>query len=326
MIDLSIVIVTWNAKAVLLDCLESIDRQVRLRRDGGQIDIETLVVDNGSLDGSVGAVRERFPWAEVIALPENIGFAGGNNVGLRRAKGRHVVLLNSDTIVLHDSLEKCVRYLNSHPDVGIVGLQLLNPDGSKQNCIHNFPSLATEIVPKGLLETLFPRRFPSKRYHHSSPIEVEAVLGACLFARREVLDTIGLLPEDYFFFLEETDWCFRVKQAGWRVVHVPDAHVIHIFGVSTRKKVPAETRIEYHRSLYHFFRKNRGAPQTAVVVAFRTLKGILYVVVGGPPAVLSRRGRDRWWQDWKVLWWHMRGCPAREGLAQVRDPDAGGKK
>ena len=323
--DLSIVIVTWNARDVLLDCLASIDREVRSRSDESRIDTETLVVDNGSLDGSVGAVRERFPWAEVISLPENIGFAAGNNVGLRRAKGRHIVLLNSDTIVLHDSLEKCVRYLDAHPDVGIVGLQLLNPDGTKQNCIHNFPSLATEIVPKGLLEMLFPRQFPSKRYHHSSPVEVEAVLGACLFARREVVDVVGLLPEDYFFFLEETDWCFRVKQEGWRVVHVPDAHVIHIFGVSTRKKVPAETRIEYHRSLYHFFRKNRGVPQTVLVVAFRMLKGILYVVVGGPSAVLSRRSRDRWWQDWKVLSWHMHGCPPTEGLARVRDPDAGGK-
>jgi GT2 family glycosyltransferase len=326
MSDLSIVIVTWNAKEVLLDCLESIHREVHSRTDEGRIQTETLVVDNGSRDGSVAAVRERHPWAEVIALPENVGFGAGNNVGLRRAKGRHAVLLNSDTIVLPDALERCVRYLDAHPDVGVVGLQLLNPDRSKQNCIHNYPGLLTEIFPKGALETLFPGRYPSKRYRHPSPIEVEAVLGACLFVRREVLDSVGLLPEDYFFFLEETDWCFQIARAGWRVVHLPDARVIHIFGASTKKKVPAETRIEYHKSLYRFFRKNRGPLPALLILILRSLKAILYVVWGIPRALVYGRNRERWLQDCKVLRWHLRGCPENEGLARLgeKSPDGGG--
>jgi GT2 family glycosyltransferase len=324
MSDLSIVIVTWNAREVLLDCLDSIHREILSRADEGRIETETLVVDNGSRDGSVAAVRERHPWAEVIALPENIGFAAGNNVGLRRAKGRHAVLLNSDTVVLPDALERCVRYLDAHPEVGAAGLQLLNPDRSKQNCIHNFPSLQTEILPKGLLETFFPRRYPSKRYHHPAPIEVEAVLGACLFVRREVLESVGLLPEDYFFFLEETDWCFQIARAGWRVVHIPDARVIHIFGASTKKKVPAETRIEYHRSLYRFFRKNRSPLPALLVVILRVLKAILYVVWRFPGALVYGRRRDRWLQDWKVLRWHLRGCPEDEGLARLREKSVNG--
>jgi GT2 family glycosyltransferase len=317
MTDLSIVIVTWNARDVLLDVLESIDREVRSRTDAGRIETETLVVDNGSVDGSVEAVCERFPWADVIALPENIGFAAGNNVGLRRAKGRHSVLLNSDTVVLPDALERCVRYLDAHPEVGVVGPQLLNPDRSRQNCIHNYPSYVTELVPKGLLEKLFPRRFPSKRYDHPGPIPVEAVLGACLFVRREVLEDVGLMPEDYFFFLEETDWCFRIAEAGWGIVHVPDAHVIHIFGASTKKKVPAETRIEYHRSLYHFFRKNRGAGPARAVQALRIFKGTLYALTGLVLAPFSARQRDRWVQNLRVLSWHLRGQPADEGLRRV---------
>jgi GT2 family glycosyltransferase len=260
----------------------------------------------------------------VIALPENVGFAAGNNVGLRRAKGRHAVLLNSDTIVLPDALERCVRYLDAHPDVGVAGLQLLNPDRSKQNCIHNFPSLLTEIFPKWVLETLSPGRYPSKRYHHPAPIEVEAVLGACLFVRREVLESVGLLPEEYFFFLEETDWCFQIARAGWRVVHIPDARVIHIFGASTKKKVPAETRIEYHRSLYRFFRRNRGLLPLVLIVMLRVLKAILYVVWRIPGALVYRRSRDRWLQDWKVLRWHLRGCPEEEGLARLREKSADG--
>ncbi len=321
MTDLSIVIVTWNARDVLLDALASIEREILRRKDEGRIEVETLVVDNGSEDGSVEAVRRRFDWAEVIALPENIGFAAGNNVGLRRAKGRHTVLLNSDTVVLPDALERCVRYLDAHPDVGVVGPQLLNPDRSKQNCIHNYPSLATEVVPKGVLETLFPRRFPSKRFEHAAAIPVEAVLGACLFVRKEVLDQVGPMPEDYFFFLEETDWCYRIAAAGWKIMHVPDAHVVHIFGASTKKKIPAETRIEYHRSLYHFFRKNRGGPRAAGIKALRIAKAALYVVMRAPGAILSRRMRERWEQDWIVLRWHLRGCPEDEGLRALREGD-----
>jgi hypothetical protein len=317
MTDLSIVIVTWNSRDVLLDCLASLEREVLARRDPGRIEVETLVVDNGSADGTVQVVRQRFPWAEVIALPSNLGFAAGNNVGLRKASGRHAVLLNSDTVVHRDALEACVRYLDAHADVGVVGPQLLNPDGSKQNCIHNFPSLLTELVPKGLLEALFPGRFPSKRREHAAPIDVEAVLGACLFVRREVLEQVGPMPEDYFVFLEETDWCLRIRRAGWRVVHVPQARLVHVFGASTKKKMPAETRIEYHRSLYHFFRKNRGPLAAAAVVALRFVKALWYVVAEFP-AVITQRGRERWRGRLVVLAWHLRGCPADWGLRRVR--------
>jgi GT2 family glycosyltransferase len=144
--------------------------------------------------------------------------------------------------VRRDGLEACVRYLDAHPDVGVVGPQLLNADGSKQNCVHNYPSLVTEIVPKGLLETLWPRRFPSKRYTHATPFDVQAMIGACLVVRREVLEHVGLMPEDYFFFMEETDWCYRIRRAGWRIVLVPDAAVVHLHGASSKKRMPVETR------------------------------------------------------------------------------------
>ncbi len=323
MSDLSIVIVTWNAKGVLLDCLASIEREILGRTDAGRLDVETLVVDNGSVDGTVEAVREGFGWAELIALPENVGFAAGNNVGLRRAKGRHMVLLNSDTVVLPDALEACVRHLDAHPEVGVVGPQLLNPDGSKQNCIHSYPSLVTEIVPTGLLETLLPARYPSKRFEHAGPVEVEAVLGACLFLRREVYEAVGPMPEDYFFFLEETDWCYRIREAGFRIQHLPEPRVIHVFGASTKKKIPAETRIEFHRSLYHFFRKNRSDGQARLVVVLRVLKGLFYTLFGWIPGVASERARDRWHQNLRVFAWHLRGCPDGWGLRPVAKPKEG---
>jgi GT2 family glycosyltransferase len=231
--DLSIVLLTWNGRDLALDCLASIDREIRARTDAGRLDTEVIVVDNGSTDGSVEAIRARFPWAELVALPRNVGFAGGNNAGLARAKGRMVCLLNNDTIVQHDGFEACVRYLDAHPDVGAVGPQLLHPDGRKQNSIHNFPTLLLEIVPRGVLETLFPSRYPSKRFEHDAPLDVEAVLGACMVVRREVIEQVGPMPEDYFFFLEETDWFYAMRRAGWRVVHLPDAKLVHIHGAST---------------------------------------------------------------------------------------------
>ena len=314
MTDLSIVIVTWNSRQVLLRCLDSIRDEVLSRRDPGRLEVETIVVDNGSSDGTVEAVRELHPFAQVVALPENRGFAGGNNVGLRRAGGRYAVLLNSDTLVRRDGLEACVRYLDAHPDVGVVGPQLLNEDGSKQNCVHNYPSLLTEIVPKGLLQLLLPRRFPSKRYGHPAPLDVPAVIGACLFVRREVLEQVGLMPEEYFFFLEETDWCYRIRRAGWRIVHVPQAAIVHLLGASSKKLMPAATRIEYHRSLYRFFRRNRGLPAAMAVVGLRVLKAVLYVVADLPRA-LTRRGRERWRVRWTVLSWQLHGCPTGWGLA-----------
>ncbi len=317
MTDLSIVVLSWNTCELTLGCLDAIAREVRELAPGGAAPLvtETILVDNGSADGTVKAVRGRHPWVEVIALPANVGFAVGNNAGLRRARGRYAVLLNTDTQVRRGAFERCVAYLDAHPDVGVVGLQLLHPDGRRQNSIHNFPSLVTEIVPKGILEWLLPRRFPSKRRPIAGPIDVEAVLGACLFVRREVLEQVGLLPEDYFLFLEETDWCWSVHAAGFRVVHLPDAHVVHLFGGSSKRKVPGRTRIEYHRGLYRFFRKRRGTLQAGLVVAIRVLKALVETLARVPAALLRGPARAGLAPRWEVLAWHLKGCPATGGLA-----------
>lgn len=298
-VDLSSVIVAWNVRDLVLDCLASI-REAKLG-----LDYEVIVVDNGSADGTVECVRRAFPSAHVIALPANVGFAAGNNQGMLKATGRHFVLLNSDTIVLPGGLERCVEYLDAHPEVAVVGPQLLNPDRSKQNCIHNSPTLVSELVGQSLLRRLLPRRWPSKLVDYREPLEVEAVLGACLFVRADVVREVGPIDEAYFFFLEETDWCERIRARGWKVVHLPDAHVIHLYGESTKKKVPLRTRIEYYRSRYVFFRKNRSR---AAYLALRTLvraKLLLGLAFGG------RRG-----QEYRAIWaWHRAGEPATAGLA-----------
>jgi GT2 family glycosyltransferase len=298
-VDLSIVIVAWNVRDLVLDCLASI-RDAKLG-----LTYEVIVVDNGSNDATVESVARQFPETRVIALPKNIGFGAGNNRGLEVMRGRHAVLLNSDTIVLPGGLEACVRFLDEHPDVGAVGPQLLNPDRTKQNCIHNSPTLVSEIVGQSFLRRVFPKRWPSKRVDYAGPVEVEAVLGACLFARREVIREVGLIDEDYFFFLEETDWCHRMRAASWRVFHLPDARVIHLYGESTKKKLPLRTRIEYYRSRYIFFRKNRSR---AVYLALRAI--VLVKIVCG--SVLGGRRAQEYR---KILAWHGAGEPATSGLA-----------
>jgi len=317
MLDLSIIVLSWNTRELTTACFEAIARATDTSsraEASSRLSFETILVDNGSSDGTVDLVRARFPEVEVIALPGNLGFAAGNNVGLRRARGRFALLLNTDTQVDRHFIKYGMSFLQEHPDVGIAGVQLVHPDGRLQNSIHNFPSLLTEIVPKWLLELALPRRFPSKRFHHAGPVDVEAVLGACLFVRREAWERVGLLPEDYFLFLEETDWCWSMREAGFRVVHLPGARLVHHSGASSKKKVPAATRIEYHRALYRFLRKRRGALQARVVVLLQALKALVAVLVRIPGALASPRGRDRLRERWQVLAWHLRGRPETEGL------------
>ena len=315
-VDLSIVIVTWNAREVLIPAIESIYREVT------GISFEVIVSENDSKDGSADAVEKAFPDARVLRNARNLGFAGGNNVGLKEVRGRYAVLLNSDTITHAGAFESMVAYMDAHPEVGACGPQLLNPDGSKQNCVHNFPSLVTEVLNVSLLRILFPEKYPSKRRNYTAPVEVDAVLGACLLLRREVLEKVGYMDAGYFFFLEETDWCSRIKEAGWKVMHFPGAKITHLFGESTKKKVPAETRIEYLRSLYRFFRKNRGRTQEAAVIAIRLVKlainAFLFAALTVLSLGLSHRPRRKAAESARMLLWHVRGCPADWGLSGIR--------
>jgi len=315
MIDLSIVIVSYETREITLACLAAIDREVRGRRDAGRIETETILVDNASGDGTAEAVASRHPWVTLIALAANVGFARGCNAGLRAAAGRYAVLLNSDTLVRRGALERCVAFLDAHPDVGVVGPQLLHPDGRRQNSVHAAPGILTEFVPRGVLETLFPRRFPSKRRRIAAPVDVDAVLGACLVVRREVWQKIGGLPEEYFMFLEETDWCWSIREAGWRVVHLPDVELEHLSGASSGRKDALRKRIEYHRSLYRFLSKRRGECAARVVRAQRIAKGAAGLVLGAPLVCFSDRQRRRWRERAGLLSWHLRGRPEGEGLA-----------
>jgi GT2 family glycosyltransferase len=325
-ITLSIVIVTWNTRDLTLACLEQLEGEGLLpdfadtessSKPRADLAIEVFVVDNGSNDDTVGAIRSRFPGVTLIPLPDNTGFARGANRGLAEAAGDTVLLLNSDARLDRATVERCLAVFEDRPKCGIIGVQLLHPDGRLQNSIHAFPSLATELVHTALLELLWPGRYPSKRRTHAAPIEVEAVLGAALFARREAIEAVGLLDEGYFFFLEETDWCWRMRARGFAVVHVPDARVVHLSGASSKRRDAALTRIEFHRSLYRFLASHRGAGVRELSRALRMTKAALAIVFLSPLALFSARQRARFRERVTLLRWHLRGCPPGIGIASL---------
>lgn len=311
MINLSIIIVSWNTRDYLVRSLESVFESP------GRESWEVIVVDNGSEDGSGEAVKEQFPSARLIANRSNLGFAKATNQGMAQASGKYFLLLNPDTRVKPGAIERLVAFMEGHPDAGVSGGQLLNEDGSKQNSIANFPSLATELLNKSLLRRLFPGRFPGKGVAYSAPIEVDSVIGACMAVRAEAFRQVGRLDEDYFLFFEETDWCYRMKNAGWKVFHVPQAEIVHFQGkgAGTRKK---ESRVEYYRSRYQFFRKNRGQTQQVLLTLGVLVKLCVEVLSVGTGCLLTlflvRKWRRRFSVYAYLMAWHLRLCPEGMGL------------
>ncbi|MFC1567278.1 glycosyltransferase family 2 protein [Thermodesulfobacteriota bacterium] len=245
--DLSIVIVNWNTKKLLLDCLASVFETVN------NISMEVWLVDNASSDGSVEAARKTYPSVQIIQNQKNLGFAAANNQAFKKIQGRYALLLNTDTVLTEGAVETIYNFMEQHPDVGIACGQLLNQDGSKQNSFANFPSLASLIFGEALLQLLFPKKYPSKLKVHASPMEVDSCIGACMMVRTEAIEEIGRLDENFFFFFEETDWAFRMKQAGWKVYIVPSARIFHLQGQSVGHNI--QSRVLYYRSRYIYFKK-----------------------------------------------------------------------
>jgi len=314
-VDLSIIIVNWNTKDLLNQCLKSLNQTFQ------RLKMEIFVVDNGSTDGSGEAVKEARPEVILIDNPSNLGFARANNQALRLSTGKYTLLLNPDTQVKGESIETLKAFMDKHPEAGVVGAQLLNSDGSKQNSIANFPSLATELLNKSVLRWLFPKTFPGKEKTYSEPIEVDSVVGACMTVRREVMEKVGLLDEDYFLFLEETDWCYRVKNAGWKIYHHPQAEIYHFQGKSAEKD-KKRAKVEYYRSRYRFFKKNRGAWQWFVLLVGLLIKlgfeffsmAIVCILTG----FAVKRWRNRFLNYAYLLGWHIQGCPESMGLKPLK--------
>ena len=260
--DLAVVIVNWNVRDLLRRCLESVRRGL----DDAGLDAAVIVVDNASTDGSAAMLRRDFPWARLIAAPRNLGFTAGNNLALRLLAPpvpRYVLLLNPDTEIVGDALSRMIRYMDAHPDVGLLGPRLRYPDGSVQPSRRRFPSLRTLFLESTILQQWRPdsatlRDFYVQDQPDDITQDVDWVVGAAMLTRGAVVQQVGPLDEGYFMYAEEVDWARRIKAAGWRVVYLPDAEIVHYEGKSS-EQVVAQRAIYFQSSKVRYARKWHGA-------------------------------------------------------------------
>ncbi|VFQ46488.1 glycosyltransferase family 2 protein [Desulfoluna butyratoxydans] len=232
--DLSIIVVSFNTCELTRKCLACV------RDHGGEVRREIIVVDNASTDGSPEMIEAEFPEVTLIRLPVNVGFAGGNNPGMKRASGRYILLLNSDAFIEDGVLEKTMAYMDANPRTGILGCRLTNPDGTLQPSARSLPGPINKFFHISGLAARFPasRIFGKVDYtwwDHSTPRKVGWVVGAFFLIRRRTMETIGFLDDGYFLYFEEIDYCLAAQRAYWDVVFYPHASVVHIGGQSTLK-------------------------------------------------------------------------------------------
>jgi len=275
--DVTIAIVSWNARGYLRRCLASLfpllhpaDPDVRAAWQAAglepgapgpeNVSWEVVVVDQESLDGSAEMVEQEFPQVNLVRQKPNLGFSGGNNVAYRHARGRYFLLLNSDTVVRPGWLTELVEYAEAHPRAGLIGPKLLNPDGSLQYSCRRFPSLGAGAFRHTPLEWFFPKNqytvdYLMKEWDHNSPREVDWLSGACLMARREMIEEIGGLDDRYFMYFEDVDWARRAHDSGWEVHYVPSPVVLHEIGKSSDRR-PKRMIVMHHESAYKYFRQH----------------------------------------------------------------------
>jgi GT2 family glycosyltransferase len=301
MIDLSIILVSWNVADLLAACLESIANGT------GDLRVEVIVVDSASSDQSVSMLRERFPQVRLIACTENIGYTRGNNIGMAAAQGRHWLLLNPDTEIIGDALTRMVAYLDANPTVGIVGPYTHNSDGSYQSSRRSFPTRTLAFFESTWLQPFAPRAMLDHFYVNDAPAEqtldVDWVQGSALMARREVYAQIGGLDEGYVMYSEELDWCKRAKDAGWRVVYLAEAHILHHGGKSS-DQVVARRQIMFNQSKLRYFRKVYGSFFAQVLRLFMLLNYAVQLGVEWLKGLLGHKRQmrqERVRQYWQVL-------------------------
>jgi N-acetylglucosaminyl-diphospho-decaprenol L-rhamnosyltransferase len=263
-LDISIVIINWNTKEFLAQCLQSVHKA------GEGLESEVLVVDNASTDGSAAMVQERFSWVQLVENERNVGFARANNQAIVLSRGQYVLLLNSDTEVHQGALETLVQFMEAHPQVGGCGPRLLNPDGSLQSSCHPMLTPWREFWRLMFLDRLWRRAtYVQERWDQKTPRRVEVIKGACLLLRRDALNEVGLLDEQYFLYTEEMDLCYRLAQAGWELWWVPRAMVRH-HGQASAEQMAEAMYVQLYRSKVQFHRKygsNRRARAFKILLA-----------------------------------------------------------
>ncbi len=255
---LSVVIVNWNTRDLLIGALKSIyDAPPTFKA-------EIIVVDNASSDASAEAVAAQFPQVDLIANRDNRGYAEGNNQGIERATGEFVLLLNPDVILPPGGLERAVQFMREHPEAGALGVRQVHPDGKLQHSVRGFPTPLTVLWELLALSRIFSasHTFGAYRmtwFEYNQVAEVDQPMGTFLLMRRAVIDQIGMLDPAFPIFFNEVDWCLRCKRAGWKIYFTPEVEIIHYGGASTTQ-VGAAMAWESRRGLLAFYAKHYSAP------------------------------------------------------------------
>lgn len=288
--DLSIVIVNWNTKDLLRDCLDSVIKHTN------KAEYEIIVVDNGSADDSVEMVKKNFPLVNVIENTENLGFARANNIGIKVSRGRYICLVNSDIILLDHCLDKLMSFMDSSPGIGMAGPKILNADLTLQHSCRHFPSIWNNLCQSLGLNHIFPKSpffsdWIMNYWNHDSIRSVDALSGCFWMIRRKALEEVGLLDEEFFIYGEDLDFCRRMRNANWDIVFYPGAEAIHLGGASSAA-APIKFYLEMQKADLQYWRKHHGIIGKLCYAAVILLRESIRVIARGLQYVFWPRRRE----------------------------------
>jgi len=324
--ELSIIIITKDTRELLDELLESINQDSLLAPYLKEI----ILVDNASADGTDNLVKSKYPGVFYVRNDSNIGFGAAANKGVSSSKGKYFLLLNSDTRLIEGEISKVYEYMVENQSVGMCGPLLVYHDMRPQRSFAYVPTLLMEIIPKSILEIVYPKKYSVKKHSacmsqtnasgnlchaNKNAFEVESLIGAAIMVQKAAFDKLGGFDERFFFFLEETDLCVRMRINGKIVVFAPDAKIIHHQGKTVGKNW-VRGRIEYNISLYKFIEKHHGVLYCTAFMCVRFLKSFFVsALLSVLPFMLADRGiRKRYGYYVRLFLWHLKGCPDKEGL------------
>lgn len=302
MIDLSIIIVTWNVADYIVACLASIYRNINSRYE-----YEIIIVDSASQDNSVELIQSQYPDVKLMEKSENIGYTQGNNIGLEQAKGKYLILLNPDTEILDNALNKMIDYLETHPDVGMIGPHTYNTDGTTQSTRRKFPTKALAFFESTWLQQFAPKTMLDNFYLNDQPNDgifpVDWVQGSALMLRREVFEQIGGLDTGYVMYFEELDWCKRASAENWKCIYLGSAEIIHHGGKSS-EQVNIQKHIYFQESKLRYYRKFHGSFFATILRIFLLVNYLWQLILESIKRILGNQPQlreQRMHTYWRVL-------------------------
>jgi len=304
---LSIVVVTWNNAGIIRQCLKS------LQSISDYPDAEIILVDNASSDGTADIVEREFPAINLVRSRTNLGFAGGNNIGIRKSNGKYVSLINSDVVATQGSLDTLLQYMEEHPDIGVLGPKMIMPDGTVGASCMCFPTVANWFWRALALDVVFKhsRRFGAylmTYFQYDRPSDVDVLTGWFWMIRREAMEQVGLLDERFFMYGEDIDWCRRFRDAGWRVVFFPRATAIHCCAASS-SRAPVRFHIEMMRANLQYCRRHHNSLALAAFWLTSVLHEAVRTAGYGALWLLGKPVREgkvlKVKRSWRCLKWLM---------------------